>query len=157
MNKRIAVFPGTFDPITLGHIELVYRSLDLFDEIVIGVGNNTAKTTMYSLEQRMKWISNHFEKYSKVKVAEFDGLTVNFAKQQGAKFLIRGLRSAPDFEYEKNIHFLNQHLDNSVETIFLISNLEYNSVSSSLVREIIKFKGNLVGLVPQEIINDIYK
>ncbi len=153
-----ALFPGTFDPITLGHIEIIERGLQLFDEIIIGVGINSSKQTMFSLDQRILWIQEYFLKYhQKVKVLPFDGLTVDFAKKNEIKFLLRGLRSAPDFEYEKHIFLLNKHLDDKIETVFLVSDTQYIGVSSTLVREIIKYQGKLEGLVPQNIINFINK
>ncbi len=153
-----ALFPGTFDPITLGHTEIIERGLDLFDEIIVGVGVNSAKQTMFSLEQRILWIQEYFLKYHhKVKVMPFDGLTVDFAKKHEIKFLLRGLRSAPDFEYEKHIFLLNKHLDDKIETVFLVSDTQYIGISSTLVREIIKYQGKLEGLVPQNIINSINK
>lgn len=153
-----ALFPGTFDPITLGHTEIIERGLQLFDEIIIGVGVNSAKQTMFSLEQRILWIQEYFLKYShRVKVLPFEGLTVEFAKKHQIQFLLRGLRSAPDFEYEKHIFLLNKHLDEKIETVFLISDKQYMGVSSTLVREVIKYHGKLEGLVPQNIINYIHK
>ncbi len=158
MSMKKVLFPGTFDPITLGHTEIIERSLELFDEIIIGVGVNSSKQTMFSLEQRIFWIQEYFLKLShKVKVIPFEGLTVEFAKKHGIQFLLRGLRSAPDFEYEKHIFLLNKHLDEKIETVFLISDTQYIGVSSTLVREIIKYQGKLEGLVPQNIINSIYK
>lgn len=155
---KIALFPGTFDPITLGHTEIIERSLELFDEIIIGVGVNSSKQTMFSLEQRIFWIQEYFLKHhKKIKVMPFEGLTVEFAKKHRVRFLLRGLRSAPDFEYEKHIFLLNKHLDEKIETVFLISNTQYIGVSSTLVREIIKYHGRLEGLVPQNIIHSIYK
>lgn len=153
---RIAVFPGSFDPITFGHIEIVRRGLKFFDEIVVGIGINTQKKTMFSLEQRRAWIQRVFEAEPRVTIEGFEGLTVTFARDQGAGFLLRGLRDAPDFQYEKNVNFLNKHLDNSVETVFLISDAATQTVSSSLVREIIRYKGQLEGLLPESIIQDIY-
>lgn len=153
-----ALFPGTFDPITLGHTEIIERGLQLFDEIIVGVGVNSSKQTMFPLEQRIFWIQEYFLKVNnKVKVMPFDGLTVEFAKKHEIQFLLRGLRSAPDFEYEKHIFLLNKHLDEKIETVFLISDTQYIGVSSTLVREIIKYHGKLEGLVPQNIIHSIYK
>lgn len=153
-----ALFPGTFDPITLGHTEIIERGLQLFDEIIVGVGVNSSKQTMFPLEQRIFWIQEYFLKVNhKVKVMPFDGLTVEFAKKHEIQFLLRGLRSAPDFEYEKHIFLLNKHLDEKIETVFLISDTQYIGVSSTLVREIIKYNGKLEGLVPQNIIHSIYK
>ena len=157
-SMKKALFPGTFDPITLGHTEIIERGLELFDEIIIGVGVNSSKQTMFSLEQRILWIQEYFLKYhQKVKVLPFEGLTVEFARKHEIQFLLRGLRSAPDFEYEKHIFLLNKHLDTRIETVFLVSNTQHIGVSSTLVREIIKYHGKLEGLVPLNIINTIYR
>lgn len=153
-----ALFPGTFDPITLGHVEIIERGLSLFDMIIVGVGVNSSKKTMFSLEQRMFWIQEYFLKYGdKVKVLPFEGLTVEFAQKNQIQFLLRGLRSAPDFEYEKHIFLLNKHLDEKIETVFLISDTQYIGVSSTLVRELIHYNGKLEGFVPQNIINYLNK
>ena len=142
--KRTAVFPGTFDPITNGHIEIIERGLRIFDELIIGVGINTSKTTMFSPEVRTKWIEDLFRNEPRIRVVQFTGLTVHFAQQNDAQFLLRGLRAAPDFEYEKNIDLLNRQLA-VIETVFLISNPATGHISSSLVREVIRFRGNLNG------------
>lgn len=156
MPARIALFPGSFDPITFGHIDLVRRGLALFDEVIVGVGNNSAKQTMFPLEQRIKWIKDTFADEPRVRIQSFEGLTVGLAREMGAKFLLRGLRDAPDFQYEKGINFLNKHLEAGIETVFLISDSNTQTVSSSLVREVIRYKGSLEGLVPPAIITDVY-
>jgi pantetheine-phosphate adenylyltransferase len=156
MQERAALFPGSFDPITYGHIEVVKRGLKLMDRIIIGVGENTAKSTMFSLERRMGWIQGFFRDEPRVEITSFSGLTVEFARQCDCRFLLRGIRDASDFQYEKNVKFLNKHLDSDIETIFLIADAATQTVSSSLVREIIRFRGNLDTLVPEEIIADIY-
>lgn len=155
-QPRTALFPGSFDPITFGHLEIAERALEMFDHLVIGVGVNSQKKTMFSAEQRKAWIARYFEDEPRVKVTEFSALTVEHAKEVGAKFLLRGLRSAPDFEYEKSIDILNRHLAEGIDTVYLIAQADTQSVSSSLVREVIKFKGNLKGLVPDFIVDDIY-
>jgi len=154
---KIALFPGSFDPITLGHIEIIERSLTLFDEIIIGLGLNSSKTTMFSDQDRKRWIEEYFADEKRVKVATFNNLTVEFAKENNAGFLVRGLRSAPDFEYEKQLQFLNSHLAPEVETVFLISSGSCAHISSTLVREVIKYKGKLEGLLPENIIKDIHQ
>lgn len=156
MSKRIALFPGSFDPITVGHVEIIRRGLSLFDEVIVGLGVNTQKKTMFSPEQRMRWIQAAFQDEPRVRIEQFSGLTVKFAQESGAQFLLRGLRDAFDFQYEKNINFLNKHLQEGIETVFLISDAETQTVSSSLVREIIHFGGTLNGLVPHEVIREIY-
>lgn len=155
-QSRIALFPGSFDPITYGHIEIVERALALFDQVVVGVGVNSQKQTMFSVEQRKAWISQYFEGESRIQVTEFSSLTVEHAREVGARYLLRGLRSAPDFEYEKSIDILNKHLAYGIDTVYFIAQADTQSISSTLVREVIKFQGNLKGLVPEFIIEDIY-
>lgn len=152
---NIAVFPGSFDPITLGHIDLVKRSLPLFDKIVVGVGVNTQKKTLYSLEQRLEWLNKEFADEDKIEVDYFEGLTVNFCKSLNAKFLIRGLRNASDFDYEKTISQLNTIIGDGLETVFLISKPAYSHISSTIVREIIKGSGDISSFVPVHISDEI--
>ena len=152
---NIAVFPGSFDPITLGHIDLVKRSLPLFDKIIVGVGVNTQKKTLFSLEQRIEWLNKEFIDEDKVEVDYFEGLTVNFCKSLNANFLIRGLRNASDFDYEKTISQLNTIIGDGLETVFLISKPAYSHISSTIVREIIKGKGDISSFVPVHISDEI--
>lgn len=154
--ERIALFPGSFDPITCGHEEIIRRSLKLFDRVIVGIGINSQKVNMYSAAQRQAWLEQLFAEESRIRVATFQGLTVQFARAQGAQFLLRGLRAAPDFEYEKNIDLLNQHLAENLQTVYLISSPATAHISSTLVREVIRFKGNLKGLVPDFMIPEIY-
>lgn len=151
-----AIFPGSFDPITNGHVEILRRGLMLFDEIVVGLGVNSQKQGMFAVAQRQQWIERLFADEPRVQVRTFQGLTVHFAREVGAGVLLRGLRAAPDFEYEKNIDLLNQHLDEGVQTLYLISSPSTAHISSSLVRELIRFRGRLEGLVPGFIAADIY-
>ncbi len=153
---RRVLFPGSFDPITYGHIEMVQRALEIFDEVIVGVGTNTQKQTMFTATQRLGWIRTHFKSEPRVRVEQFSGLTVHYAGHIGARYLLRGLRSSPDFEYEKNIDLLNKHLSPEIDTIYMISRPETQHISSSLVREVIRFGGNLTGLVPDSIIAEIY-
>lgn len=152
---RVAVFPGSFDPITLGHIDLVKRATHLFDKIIVAVGVNDSKKYLYSLEQRLEWLNLVFKDDDRVSVDHFKGLTVNFCKEQGAHFLLRGLRNASDFDYEKTISQLNHIIGDELETIFLISKPEFSHVSSTIVREIIKGKGDVSSFVPELIVNHI--
>lgn len=151
-----ALFPGSFDPITNGHTEILQRGLTLFDEIIVGIGLNTAKQPMFSPEQRKKWIEEAFAHEPRIQVHTYTGLTVRFAQEIGARFILRGLRSAPDYEYERNIDLLNKYLDSGIETFYLLSSPETSFVSSTLVREVIRFHGHLEGLLPPHIIRDIY-
>src|SRR5262249_3526645 len=117
--NRICLFPGTFDPVTLGHIDIINRALPLFDKIVIGVGINASKAPMFSPEQRMQWFEEIYKNESRVETKMYDGLTVNFCKTIGAKYILRGIRFVSDFEYEKTIADANRALDKNIETIFL--------------------------------------
>lgn len=149
--KKIAVFPGSFDPITIGHYDLIIRAMPLFDEIVVAVGVNSQKNTLFSLEQRMAWLEEVFEDEPTIKVDYFEKLTVDFCKKIGAQYLVRGLRNASDFDYEKTISQLNNILGKGLETIFLISKPEYSHISSTIVREIIKGGGDAAPFLPKEI------
>jgi len=154
-KANIAVFPGSFDPITLGHVDLVKRAIPLFDKIVIAIGVNSQKKSFYSLEQRLEWLELIFKNEDKVFVDHFEGLTVNFCAQQNANFLLRGLRYASDFDYEKTISQLNRTIGDDIETVFLISQPQYSHISSTIVREIIKGKGDASPFVPEEIVEFI--
>ena len=146
--KRIAVFPGSFDPITLGHVSIVNRSLPLFDTIIISIGVNGEKKNMFSLEQRMKWIKEVFKNEPKISVESYSGLTVDFCKEKNADFILRGLRTSADFEFERSIGQINKKLDHNIETVFLLTEPEYTPVSSSIVRDVIKNNGNISEMVP---------
>lgn len=155
--KRICLFPGTFDPITLGHTDVIDRSLDLFDEIVVGIGVNSAKTPMFSLEQRMQWIRDIYSHTPKVKVISYEGLTIKSCKEVGAQFILRGIRSIGDFEYEKAIADVNRMMDSSIETIFLSCSPRYSTLASSLVRDVLKYGGDASQLLPENILRDLKK
>lgn len=148
-TKRIAVFPGTFDPITTGHVDLVRRALTIFDEIIIAIGVNSQKQTLFPVEERKRWIQKVFEGDSRIRVDVFEGLTVHYCKKVDAHFLLRGLRNASDFDYEKTISQLNHIVGEDVETLFLISKPEYSYISSTIVREIIKGGGNAKPFLPE--------
>jgi pantetheine-phosphate adenylyltransferase len=146
-----AVFPGSFDPITLGHVDIVKRASKLFDEIVIGIGVNSSKQNMFSIEQRKKWIQETFKNYANVSITEYEGLTVNFCKKINAKFIIRGLRDTKDFEFEKSIGQINKELDKTIETVFLITSPELSAINASIVRDIIKHGGDISKFVPSPV------
>ncbi len=148
---KIAVFPGSFDPITIGHVNLIQRACPLFDKIIISIGMNTSKNKLFPLEQRIDWINGVFKNESKIEVREFHGLTIDFCKKVGAKYIIRGLRNASDFDYEKTIAQLNHELNKDIETVFLISRPRYSHISSTIVREIIRVKGDASSLVPENV------
>jgi len=149
--KRIALFPGTFDPMTLGHVDIINRSLDLFDKIVIGIGTNINKKPMYTEEQRVEWIKEIYKDEPRVEAKIYEGLTVNFCKEIGAGYIIRGIRFVSDFEYEKTIADMNRSLDSKIETIFLTCLPKYSSVASTLVRDVIRNGGNASMFLPEVI------
>ena len=146
-SKKIAVFPGSFDPITLGHIDIINRALPLFDTIIIAIGSNAAKNHMWSLEQRKATIESLFENNDAIKVATYQGLTASFCKNQGAQFILRGLRNSTDFEYEQTIAQANDKV-NGIDSVFIISSPAYGFISSSIVRDIARNGGNYSKLVP---------
>lgn len=150
--SKIAVFPGSFDPITVGHVDLVRRALPLFDKIVVAVGQNNQKKYLFSLEERRRWLEAVFQHEPKVEVGQFDGLTAHYCKSIGAKFLLRGLRNASDFDYEKTISQLNHIVGEGLETLFLISQPAYSHISSTIVREIIKGHGDASPFLPAEVV-----
>lgn len=149
---KIAVFPGSFDPITTGHVDIVHRALPLFDKMVVAIGVNEDKKTLFTLEQRMTWLKEVFKDDEKIIVDHFQGLTVNFCKKIGAHFLVRGLRNASDFDYEKTISQVNSTVGDNLETVFLISLPKYSHISSTIVREVIKGGGDASQFLPPEII-----
>lgn len=147
---RSALFPGSFDPLTLGHTEIIRRGLRMFDEVVVAIGANSQKQTLLTLEQRLELLRAAFADEPRIAVESYTGLTVDFAQARNAPFLLRGLRGAADLEYEKSIALINRHMAPKVETVFLISSGETSHISSTLVREVIKYGGELRGLVPDE-------
>lgn len=149
--SRIALFPGTFDPITIGHVNILERALNLFDEIVIGIGVNAGKSTLFPIEDRIKWIEDIVDNYKHVKVRSYEGLTVDFCKALNADYIIRGLRNMSDFDYEKNIAQMNKMVYPKVETIFLMCDPAYTPISSSVVRDLIRNGGDATGFIPVEV------
>lgn len=148
--SKIAVFPGSFDPITKGHIDILQRAVPIFDEIIVAIGINSTKKYLFSLEDRLAFIEATFEGEPKVKTQTYKGLTVDFCKNIGAKYLVRGLRSNLDFEYEKPISQLNNDMS-GIETIFLISQPLYGHISSTIIREIYKNDGDISQFIPEEV------
>jgi pantetheine-phosphate adenylyltransferase len=142
-----AVFPGSFDPITLGHLDIIQRSIPLFDEIIIGVGTNSEKKYMFPLDKRMDFIKNTFAEFKSISVTQYEGLTIEFCKKVQADFIIRGLRNPADFEFEKAIAHTNRKLS-GIETVFLLTAAKTSFISSSIVREIISNQGDYTHLVP---------
>ncbi len=148
---KIAIFPGSFDPITNGHLDIVQRALPLFDKIIMAIGVNSVKKTLFDLDQRMDWLNQVFKDYDKVDVATFEGLTAHYCEKIGAKYLIRGLRNGSDFDYEKTISQLNNIIGDDLETVFFISRPNFSHISSTIVREIIKGRGDASPFLPPEI------
>ncbi len=147
--QRICLFPGTFDPVTLGHVDIINRALPLFDKIIVGIGKNTSKAPMFSPEQRLKWIKEIYKNEKKVEGGIYEKLTVDYCKKVGAKFILRGIRYVSDFEYEKTIADANRTLDKSIETIFLTGEPKYTSVASTIVRDIIRNGGDATHFLPE--------
>ena len=145
-----ALFPGSFDPITLGHYDIIKRGVQLFDEVVVAIGINSEKSYMFSLEERKQFIEDAFKDEPKVKVTTYEGLTINFCKQIKAQFILRGLRNPADFEFEKAIAHTNRKLSN-IETVFLLTSARTSYISSSIVREVIRNKGDYSVLVPNSV------
>jgi pantetheine-phosphate adenylyltransferase len=146
--ERIAVFPGSFDPFTIGHESIVRRVLGLFDKIIIAVGVNTNKTDFFPLEKRLQWIKEVFEYDENISVCSYTGLTVDFCKQNGAKFIIRGLRTSADFEYERAIAQVNRAMNEDIETIFILTLPEHTAITSTLIRDIIRQGGDASKFLP---------
>ena len=146
--QRIALFPGTFDPITIGHIDIIDRAVPLFDKLVIGIGRNANKAPMFSEDQRMEWINEIYNNNPNVEAVIYDGLTINCCKRVGANFIVRGIRYVNDFEYEKAIADMNRSLDTNIETVFLTCLPQYTSVASTLVRDVIRNGGDARQFLP---------
>lgn len=145
-----ALFPGSFDPITLGHYDIIKRGVHLFDEVVVAIGINSEKSYMFSIDERKKFIEEAFKDEPKVKVTTYEGLTINFCKQIKAQFILRGLRNPADFEFEKAIAHTNRKLSN-IETVFLLTAARTSYISSSIVREVIRNQGDYSVLVPDSV------
>lgn len=154
---KVCLFPGTFDPVTLGHVDIIERALPLFDKIYVGIGVNSSKNPMFSAEQRMQWFQEIYLNQPKVESCVFEGLTIDFCKKIGANFILRGIRYVSDFEYEKTIADANRTLDKSIETIFLTGEPKYTSVASTIVRDILRNGGDASPFLPQAVINSFKK
>jgi len=149
MPKRIAIYPGTFDPITYGHIDVLKRASKLFDKVIISVGQSASKTSLFTVDERIKMLRAAVLKIKNAEVDSFDGLLVSYAKRKKASAIIRGLRAVSDFEYEFQMALTNQKLEPGIETVFLTPSQNYSFISSSLVREIAKNGGNVSYFVPK--------
>ena len=149
MSKRIAVFPGSFDPITTGHEDIIRRGLPMFDEIIVAIGVNSTKQYFFPLKKRQAWIETVFSKEKKIKVMSYEGLTIDFCKKINANYILRGLRTSADFEFERAIGQMNKAMDESIETVFLLTSPELSAISSTIVRDIIRNRGNAIQFVPK--------
>lgn len=149
--QRTCLFPGTFDPITKGHVDVIRRTVSLFDKLVIGVGINSSKQPMFSVEQRVQWIQDIFKDDPRIEVQGYEGLTVEYCKKIDAHYILRGIRYISDFEYEKAIADMNRMLAPDIETIFLTCSPLYSTISSTLVRDVIRNGGDASMFMPDEI------
>ncbi|MBU0489593.1 MAG: pantetheine-phosphate adenylyltransferase [Bacteroidetes bacterium] len=149
--KNIAIFPGSFDPITKGHEALVKRALPLFDKIIIAIGENNSKAAYFSLENRLQWIKKVFEQEPKIEVVSFSGLTIELCKQKSAGFILRGLRTSADFEFERGIGQMNKFMYSSIDTVFLLTEAKFTPITSSIVRDIHRNGGDVSQFVPDAI------
>lgn len=152
---RIAVYPGSFDPITNGHVDIIERASSVFDKVIVGVLRNRNKEPLFSARERVRLAELATEHLENVSVESFDGLLVEFARQHEAAVIIKGLRTVNDFEYEFQMALLNKSLDSECETMFMMTNSKYSYISSSMVKELAEYKGNLEGIVPSQIIQYI--
>ncbi|MHC1706172.1 MAG: pantetheine-phosphate adenylyltransferase [Bacteroidales bacterium] len=148
---KIAVFPGSFDPITKGHESIIIRAIPLFDKIIVAVGANSTKTSFFPLEKRIQWIKDVFADYPKVEVDSYEGLTVDYCRKNKAKYILRGLRTSADFEFERSIGQINKQLFPGIETIFLLSATEHTPLNSSIVRDIIRNGGDVSPFIPDKL------
>ena len=155
--KKICLFPGTFDPVTLGHTDIIDRALPLFDKLVIGIGRNINKEPMFSEQQRLDWLREIYRNNDKVEAVVYEGLTIDCCKEVGAHFILRGIRYVNDFEYEKAIADMNRNLAHDVETIFLTCLPQYTSVASTLVRDVLRNGGNVSAFLPDVVNHSILK
>ncbi len=150
--ERIAVFPGSFDPFTLGHQDIVLRGLPLFDRLIIAIGHNSSKKYLYTPEERKTMIEKLFAGEQKVTVETYSGLTVDYCRSKNARFILRGIRTASDFEFERNIGLMNLALAPGIETVFLMSKPEYSAISSTVVRDILRNNGDVSAFVPKDLL-----
>ncbi len=149
---KIALFPGSFDPVTKAHVDILQRALPLFDKVIIGIGINSSKSSYFDIEIRAQILKSIFESEPKIEVGAYDGLTVEYCKKVGANYMIRGIRTVSDFEYEKAIAQMNHSLEPEIESIFIVSKPGYSSISSTIVREILRYRGDISKFVPIQVL-----
>lgn len=152
---KIAVYPGSFDPITLGHLDVIQRGAKVFDKVIVGVLVNVNKNGLFNIEERVELIKRATKDIPNVEVISFNGLLIDFIKQCNATVILKGLRALSDFEYEFQMALMNTKLDPEIETLFMMTSAQYSYISSSAIKQVAKFKGDLRGLVPEEVIPDI--
>jgi pantetheine-phosphate adenylyltransferase len=145
---KIAVFPGSFDPITVGHESIIKRAIPIFDKIIVAIGKNVDKTSFFPIEKRLMWIKEVFKDYPSIEVCEYSGLTIDFCKSKGARYILRGLRTSADFEFERKVGQINKQMYADIETVFLLTLPEHTSLSSSIVRDIVRNGGDARPFVP---------
>jgi pantetheine-phosphate adenylyltransferase len=150
--EKIAVFPGSFDPITVGHVDILERALPLFDRVFIALGNNYEKKYLFTVDKREEWLKNIYGSNDKLKVIRYDGLTIDFCRRVSAHYIIRGIRTSADFEFERMIAQMNNQMAGEIETVFFISRPEYSHISSTVVRDIIRNKGDYKKFVPEAVV-----
>jgi pantetheine-phosphate adenylyltransferase len=155
--KHIAVYPGTFDPVTNGHVDLVERSLRIFDELVVAVAANPKKQPLFSLDERIDLFRKAISRYRRVKIEGFDGLLVDYVREKKAVGIIRGLRAVSDFEYEMQMALMNRRLDCDIETVFLMPSEEYSFITSTIVKEAASYGGDVSSLVPKVVVGKLRK
>ena len=152
MNKQIAVYPGSFDPITFGHLDIIERALKVFDEVIIAVARNSGKKSLFTTEERIDLIKRTVEDKSRIRVDTFEGLLVNYVMAQNARVILRGLRAVSDFEYEFQIAQMNHNLKPEVETLFMMTSVPYGYLSSSIVKEVASLQGPIESFVPEVVL-----
>lgn len=152
---KIGVYPGSFDPLTNGHLDIIKRASKLFDKLIVGVLHNGTKHAIFTMEERVSLIKKCIGEFPNVEVAMFDGLLVEFVKKNNATAIVKGLRAVSDYEYELQMAMLNKHIDRDIETIFLMADIQNSFLSSSIVKDLAKHGGDITGLVPEEIKGDI--
>lgn len=160
MNRTRAVYPGSFDPLTNGHLDIIERASELYDEVTVALLINTSKKGLLSFEERLEILKTETERFENVKVDFFGGLLVEYCREKDIKVIIRGLRAVSDYEYEMQIAQMNRNLNNHVETVFLMTNTKYSFLSSSIVKEVARFKGDISEIVPKSVeekLKDIYR
>jgi pantetheine-phosphate adenylyltransferase len=155
--KRKALYPGTFDPVTKGHFDIIQRSLEIFDYVIVGVAHNLRKSPLFSAEERVEMLREVTRPLERIEIAHFDGLVINFARQYGADVILRGLRAVSDFEYELQMALTNRKLANDIETVFLMPNAQYSFLSSSVVKEIARLGGDVACFVPEFVEQQLQK